>query len=176
MLFVTVSESKFSAADFNRKMTLGIESCLFEMLCKQQNSKTESKKQQQVQGVMIAAQLTESSDDFFFKLMINALMVSKFKDVRKRIIKLLKVDADDKLLVQRCFLGSVLDAEPEVRAAAYTRLRELGFLLSDVESQKATMTIIKEGLSDRTMMASPLTGKVTSLKEEFLSFLEPLIF
>lgn len=73
-------------------------------------------------------------------------------------------------------MGSVLDAEPEVRCAAYSRLREVGFLLSDVECQKSTMTIIKEGLSDRSMIANSLTGKVTSLKEEFLSFLEPLVF
>ena len=112
----------------------------------------------------------------FFKLLINGLMASKFKDVRKRIIKLLKVDADDKLLVQRCFLGSVLDVEPDVRCAAYGRLRELGFQLSDVDCQKSKMTIIKEGLSDRAFLTSSLTGKVTSLKEEFLSFLEPTIF
>lgn len=69
------------------------------MLIKQQNSKTESKKQQQIQGVLIASQLTQSSSDLYFKLMINALMVSKFKDVRKRIIKLLKIDTNDKLLI-----------------------------------------------------------------------------
>lgn len=73
-------------------------------------------------------------------------------------------------------MGSVLDVEPEVRCAAYARLKELGFLLSDVECQKTKMTIIKEGLSDRSMIANSLTGKVTSLKEEFLSFLEPLVF
>lgn len=35
VLFLAISESKFTAADFTRKQIVNIEQCLFDMLCKQ---------------------------------------------------------------------------------------------------------------------------------------------
>ena len=116
-------------------------------------------------GSIIYDEMKIENDEIVFNNLMLTLQNSKFKEVRKKIIKLLKVpqllikraDKDPNLRrkqleqksILRGFIGQrLVDGESDVRYEAYSKLADLKIKIEDFESPKARMLIIKEGATD----------------------------
>jgi len=114
--------------------------------------------------------------DIIFRHLMRTLQHTKFKECRKKIIKLLKAPT----LIQRnlkrdlnraqefeqfekqlqlivpFLVPRLLDAEIEVRFCAYKKLRDWNVKLEDVHAVEGRMVIIKEGMTDVTEIRNSL--------------------
>jgi hypothetical protein len=94
------------------------------------------------------------------------MQISKFKEVRKTILKFIPIpsfvsktmkESDPlflkreklKFMLQKAFGLRLSDSEPEVRKEAYLKLTRNGFKIEDFESTETKLLIVKEGLTDR---------------------------
>lgn len=128
-------------------------------------------------GMQLAIRLTNwSKECILFKLLVQALAASSFKDVRKRIIKSLRIDESDKRLIQSCLVPRLIDVDAEVRLAAYQKLKEFNFELADVQGEQACMTIIKEGMADTAVIANNLSGEANSIRNAYIDFITPTLY
>ena len=122
----------------------------------------------QIFGVQIAICLCKGKDlmnCMVFNNLARLLKVSKYREVRKIIIKLMKfptfirepISEDDKNKEYKLELknsiirivGSrLLDSEPDVRYEAYQKLISLNIKIEDFDCPDTRMIIFKEGMTD----------------------------
>ena len=127
--------------------------------------------------MQLALQLTSWKEEcLFFKLLVQTLAASRFEAVRKKIIRYLKIDQNDKETIQACLLPSLIDEKAEVRMAAYLKLKELHFELGDVQGELACMTIIKEGMADSAVIVNNLGGESKTVRDAYIDFITPTLF
>ena len=104
-------------------------------------------------------------DSPLFTNLVRLLKLSRHKEVRKIIIRLMKVpsfvrepidpkdlDYENKMEVKknliRMFGIRMMDSEPDVRREAYLKLIHLNIKIEDFDCPETRMVIFKEGMTD----------------------------
>jgi len=93
----------------------------------------------------MAALVSDFSGDSIFKALMHLMANTKSADIRKRIIKSIKVPYSGMSLA---FLGKRLrDKDTEVVHLLFTNLKQNGVTLKDFPDSDARMLLVTEGLT-----------------------------
>ena len=123
-------------------------------------------------GVLLGIQISEGDIKCpIIMLMLQLLHHSGFKDVRRKILKLVKFDKFESKTTRSILMPLLIDKETEIRMAAYQKVLELNIGLDAHMSNQAIMTLVIEGMRDESTVKNPLTGTEVKLRDLFTKFI-----